>query len=175
MNISAGCKVRFLNDVGEGRVLSVDGHSATVLREDGFEEDFPCEHLIPIDEEDILEKSLQHAEVRPKDVEVIKVSKSESYTPSTDFMEVDLHIHNLVDNERQISKDKMLDIQLYHARRAIDQARKRKVRRLVLIHGIGQGILRTEIIKLLDGYDRLQYFDASFQKYGKGATEVELW
>lgn len=175
MNLYPGCKVRFLNDVGEGKVLSVSADSAVVLRSDGFEEHFPFSELIPIIGEDVLAEALADVEIRPKDAEVIRISKSETYTPRSDSMEVDLHIHNLVDNERTVSKDKILEIQLYHARRAVDHARKRKIRRLVLIHGIGQGILRTEIIKLLDGYDRLQYFDASYQKYGKGATEIELW
>ncbi|MCC5917105.1 MAG: Smr/MutS family protein [Cryomorphaceae bacterium] len=175
MEFTAGQSVRFLNDVGSGIVVSHLGNMVRILREDGFEEDLPEEELVPIGSKDVLEEHLNRVEIRPKDQEVIRVSKSKSFTPATNVMEIDLHIHNLVENERQISKDKMLDIQLHHARKAIDDARKRNIKKLVLIHGIGQGVLRDAVIKLLDGYDRLQYYDASYQKYGKGATEVEFW
>ena len=175
MSFCIGDKVRFLNDIGEAEVMESRGEEVHVMRDDGFDAWYPQQELVRIDRDDLLAKSVYTQEIRPKDQEVIQVSKSQTFTPSSNVMEVDLHIHNLVDNERLVSKDKMLDIQMYHARRAIDEARLRKVRRLVLIHGVGQGVLRTSIMKLLDGYDRVQYYDASYQKYGKGATEVEFW
>jgi hypothetical protein len=175
MSFNVGDKVRFLSDVGEAEVMEHRGDEVRVMRDDGFDAWYPQNELVLIDRNDLLAKSVFSGEIHPKDQEVIRVNKSQVFTPDTNVMEVDLHIHNLVENERLVSKDKMLDIQMYHARRAIDEARARKVRRLILIHGIGQGILRTSIMKLLDGYDRLQYYDASYQKYGKGATEVEFW
>ncbi len=174
MKIQKGQRVRFLNDVGDAKVLDTDGDCALLLRDDGFDEWYPVSELIVV-EDDLLEKQLEHQHIRPKDQTVIRVSKSETFTPKLNVMEIDLHIHNLVENERLISKDKILDLQLFHARQAIEKARKKKIPRVVLIHGIGQGILRRELLKLLEGYDRLQYYDASYQKYGKGATEVELW
>ncbi|MCH8545339.1 MAG: Smr/MutS family protein [Cryomorphaceae bacterium] len=174
MQFAKGQRVRFLNDVGEAEVLAVDGNRVNVLRSDGFEEWYPSEELIVV-EDDVLSQHLERQTIRPKDQEVIRVSRSETFTPKLSTMEVDLHIHNLVENERLISKEKILDVQLFHARQAIDNARKKNIRRVVLIHGIGQGVLRKALMKLLDGYDRLQYFDASYQKYGHGATEVELW
>lgn len=175
MAFQKGQRVRFLNDVGDAEVLAVDGERIKVLRSDGFDEWYPASELILVAGEDELAKRLAHERIRPKDQEVIQVSKSETFTPNLNVMEIDLHIHNLVDNERLVSKEKILELQLFHARQAIDKARHRRIPRVVLIHGIGQGILRRELLKLLDGYDRLHYYDASYQKYGRGATEVELW
>jgi hypothetical protein len=174
MAFQKGQRVVFLNDVGEATVQDVDGERVLILRSDGFDEWYPASELIVV-ADDLLAKRVENEHIRPKDQAVIRVSKSETFTPKLNVMEIDLHIHNLVDNERLISKDKILDLQLFHARQAIDKARKKRIPRVVLIHGIGQGVLRKELLKLLEGYDRLQYYDASYQKYGKGATEVELW
>jgi dsDNA-specific endonuclease/ATPase MutS2 len=48
-------------------------------------------------------------------------------------------------------------------------------RRIVFIHGVGNGRLKHEILKTLNRkYPKLRYQDASFKKYGYGATLVML-
>jgi len=44
--------------------------------------------------------------------------------------------------------------------------------RVIFIHGVGAGILKLEVSKILEQYTFLEYFDASIAKYGIGATEV---
>ena len=89
-------------------------------------------------------------------------------------MEVDLHIEELVDDIRGMSNGEMLQMQLDHTRRKLDEAISRNCRRLILIHGVGNGRLKTEIRALLDNYVGLEYYDASYARYGVGATEVKL-
>jgi hypothetical protein len=48
-------------------------------------------------------------------------------------------------------------------------------RKIVFIHGVGNGKLKLEIRRSLDrDYPQLKYQDASFQEYGYGATMVIL-
>ena len=50
-----------------------------------------------------------------------------------------------------------------------------KNRKIVFIHGKGEGVLRNALIKeLKHKYKNCSYQDASFQEYGYGATMVTI-
>ena len=51
-------------------------------------------------------------------------------------MEVDLHIHELVDDQRGLPDRTKLAIQLGHFDRMMDIAKRQKLRRIVFIHGV---------------------------------------
>ena len=71
------------------------------------------------------------------------------------------------------SHDK-LKLQLKTARRELELALQEKRSRLIFIHGRGEGKLKVELKQLLDRYPT-EHWDASYQKYGQGATEVRLF
>lgn len=87
--------------------------------------------------------------------------------------EVDLHIHELVDDHSNMDNAEMLEIQLSRFRTALESAIIHKTRRIVFIHGVGNGKLKYELRKILDSeYKKVRYQDASFKEYGFGATMV---
>lgn len=87
--------------------------------------------------------------------------------------EVDLHIHHLVDDHSQMDNAEILEIQLSRFRTALESAIIHKTRRIVFIHGVGNGKLKFELRKILDTeYKKVRYQDASFKEYGFGATMV---
>jgi hypothetical protein len=89
------------------------------------------------------------------------------------ILETDLHIHELIDNAAGLTNSEMLQIQLDKFKQVMDENIKNKGRKLVFIHGVGNGTLKTELRKLLDrNYKKHIYQDASFQEYGYGATMV---
>ncbi len=89
--------------------------------------------------------------------------------------EVDLHIEQLVDNPKAMSPSEMLDIQMGRFNITLESAIRNRQKRIVFIHGVGNGRLRLEIHRTLDQkYPRLRYQDASFKEYGYGATLVFL-
>ncbi|MEX0273541.1 MAG: Smr/MutS family protein, partial [Flavobacteriaceae bacterium] len=45
----------------------------------------------------------------------------------------------------------------------------------VFIHGVGEGVLREELQYLFRRYDNVEYYDADYQQYGLGATEVYIF
>jgi len=49
---------------------------------------------------------------------------------------------------------------------------KNKGRKIVFIHGVGNGVLKNEIRKQLERKYKVYYQDASFREYGYGATMV---
>ncbi len=91
------------------------------------------------------------------------------------MMEVDLHIHEIVEDTSGLSEGEILDIQLRRFEMALETALNGKVKNIVFIHGVGQGKLKFEITRILQKkYPDLKYQDASFKEYGYGATMVLL-
>ena len=69
----------------------------------------------------------------------------------------------------------MLTIQLDAAKRQLDFAISKRIQKVVFIHGVGEGVLRTELEFLFNRYDNVKFYDADYQKYGRGATEVYIF
>src|SRR5690606_32671929 len=87
-------------------------------------------------------------------------------------MEVDLHIEKLVNSYRGMSNYDILNLQMETAKRQIEFASRKRIQKLVFIHGVGEGVLKAELDSLLGRYDNLKFYDADYQKYGIEATEV---
>ena len=88
-------------------------------------------------------------------------------------IEVDLHIHELLDNTNGLSNSDMLNYQLDVFRKTMDECRNKKNQRLVFIHGKGEGVLRNALLKELKSkYGSCISQDASFREYGFGALLV---
>ncbi|SKC01373.1 Smr domain-containing protein [Salegentibacter salinarum] len=66
----------------------------------------------------------------------------------------------------------MLNLQMETAKRQIEFAMRKRIQKIVFIHGVGEGVLKAELDFLLGRYDNLKFYDADYQKYGLGATEV---
>lgn len=118
-------------------------------------------------QEALLKKSADERPVR----QPARKEKAEK----SDILEVDLHIHELLDNTNGLSNKEMLDCQLKEFRKVMDEHLKEKGRKIVFIHGKGEGVLRNELLRVLrHDYKNCTYQDASFREYGFGATMVTI-
>ncbi|MDE5790164.1 MAG: Smr/MutS family protein [Muribaculaceae bacterium] len=91
------------------------------------------------------------------------------------LIEVDLHIYELVDSTVGMDNYSMLQLQLDTVRKTMKNHFRRIGQKIVFIHGKGDGVLRKEVRKLLSKeYASCVVQDASFLKYGFGATEVTI-
>ena len=103
------------------------------------------------------------------------IPKPEKKAPEHDTEEVDLHIEQLVDNHKSLTPIEMLDIQMKHFAASLEEAKRNRKKRIVFIHGVGNGRLRLEIQRVLQQkHPKLRHQDASFKEYGFGATLVFL-
>ncbi|WP_159517097.1 Smr/MutS family protein [Sunxiuqinia indica] len=101
--------------------------------------------------------------------------KRKRVVENTDLLEVDLHIHELIDDTAGLSNKEMLDLQMNHFHEKMDEAIKKRIKKAVFIHGLGNGTLKQEIRReLTHKYKKYNFQDASFQEYGYGATMVIL-
>ncbi len=89
------------------------------------------------------------------------------------ILEVDLHIHELLDDVRGLSNKEMLDIQMQKFYTILEENKNKKHKKIVFIHGVGNGVLKSEIRKAMERKYKWHTFqDASFKEYGYGATMV---
>jgi hypothetical protein len=87
------------------------------------------------------------------------------------MFEIDLHIEELLDDTSGMDNAAIIQHQLRVFERCVDEARTLRLWKFVAIHGVGKGVLRDEIRKLIRS-EGLNFQDASYQRYGYGATEV---
>lgn len=103
-----------------------------------------------------------------------KTSKSHKEQLKNLEKEIDLHIEELVDNISGLSSHEMLSIQLEKFEKELDKALENGVKKLIFIHGVGNGRLKMEIHNALKATPGVTFQDASYKLYGFGATQVNI-
>ena len=180
MNFKVGDKVSVLDDNISGIVIKIIGTTITLESMDGFEFEFEAHELMLSNDQKLsmsffreqsLDEVLKEKEASKKRI-VPKIKPKERVQPP---MEVDLHIHQLTNSSKHLSNHEMLTLQLDTAKRQLDFAIRKRIQRVVFIHGVGEGVLKTELEFLFSKYDNVKYYDADYKKYGVGATEVYIY
>lgn len=88
---------------------------------------------------------------------------------------VDLHIAQLLDNTRGMSPAEILNYQVDTFCKVMDENLRNPGRKIIFIHGKGEGVLRQALTKeLTHRYKGHDVQDASFREYGYGATQVTI-
>ncbi len=174
-----GDKVAVLDEDIIGVITALKGDDATILTVDGFEMQYSKNELVvqpgALSNKEIFTQTISEIiseKETKKNKNSKKVKPKERVLPP---MVVDLHIHQLVNDQKGLSNYDMLTIQVDTAKRQLEFAMKKRIQRIVFIHGIGEGVLKAELEFLFKRYDNLQFYDADYQKYGRGATEVYIF
>jgi dsDNA-specific endonuclease/ATPase MutS2 len=174
-----GDKVAVLDEAIEGVVLTVKNNEISIKTTDDFVMTFFVNELVKLQKTSDLSNlfsSKSISEVLKDKKEPVKRSfTKEKKSKKEEFvMEVDLHIEKLVQNFRGMSNFDILNIQMDTVKHKLEFAIKNRLPKMVLIHGVGEGVLKSEIEFFLSRYDNVVFQEANFQKYGFGATEVYI-
>ncbi|WP_250432365.1 Smr/MutS family protein [Hanstruepera flava] len=172
--LEIGDFVSVLDDDLSGTVTKMNNSNITIETVDGFNLDFEESELVKINKplrismssQDILEKEQPVKKQRPRQ------RTKERFQPT---LEVDLHIHHLTENSNIMTNHEMLTLQLDTARRQLEFAIQKRIQKVVFIHGVGEGVLKMELEYLFGRYNNVKHYDADYQKYGLGATEVYIY
>ncbi len=181
MSFKIGDMVTVLDEELSGVVKNVSTDQITIETKDGFEMVFSANELIMSPSSSRLRQdafSQVSAEEIISEKESYKKKRSVGLKPKErkqPAMEVDLHIHQLTNSSRGMTNHDMLTLQLDTAKRQLEFAIRKKIQRVVFIHGVGDGVLKLELQYLFGRYDNVKYYDANLQKYGLGATEVYIY
>lgn len=172
-----GDAVAVLHDTIKGKVVEIGSQSIKIEDEDGFVRKYPPNKLV------LQPKSKDYStEIEPTEKDLIQppISQIPKVQPTSAFSipEIDLHIEELRERHTHLKNYEIVQIQMTACRTFVANALNSKQKKIVIIHGKGEGVLKSEIHTYLDklANDRLinlEYYDASFQRYGQGgATEI---
>jgi len=169
-----GERVVFLREVGGGVVRRIKHNTIFVEDETGFERPFKSKDLgkvfgtnFPIAQH-LLQKNTQ---------QFVRNETRKLYIEHKNYWEIDLHFDTIsqqYDRRIPINKTHILEHQLNIFKEFYWRAREKKVRRLIVIHGFGKGILREELHLFLIAQPGVDFFDAPYIQYGHGAIQVEI-
>lgn len=172
--MTIGDKVSVLDDAIDGVVIAIDGILVTIETTDGFNMTYKRNELIKIENGNSMNFSFNKSQVilekevvKPNYVAKEKKSKKEIPVP-----EFDLHIEKLVKNYKGMNNYDILTLQAETAKRHVEFAIRNRIPKIVFIHGVGEGVLKSELDFMLNRFDNITFQDANYQKYGLGATEV---
>lgn len=188
-DIHIGDEVRFLDSVGGGRVSRIDAKRKMVYVEDadGFELPTPLAQIVVVAQAEHSHIADTMSVPSPRDLK--KKEQGTTHIPTADerkakgkkeakkedVLEVDLHISALTERWRDIQRNEMLQLQLSVFQRVMRDNIRNKGKKIVFIHGRGEGILKAAIASALNrDYPSCEYYDASFAQYGFGATMVVI-
>ncbi len=179
-----GDRVSFLDSKEIGLIEKINNERMAVIKmENGLLVPHLINNLVPYKDEnaynlkalnfyDEFDAKLQRNQ--PKSTKSTKQRNNVSIF-TNDEMLVDLHIEDLVDSHAGLSNSQILNIQLSHFNRELNVAIRSKIKKLIVIHGLGEGILKSAIRKeLMEHYCQYEFHDASYRDYGYGATEINL-
>lgn len=180
MKFSIGEKVGFLYEKGGGTILRLDEQNRyVVLDETGFDRPFLDSEIVKIHGteykmdhySDVLNDDETHSEAKF----TVHKEKLEGNSKATDMWEIDLHIESLLDSHRNLTNTEILMRQMTEFRSFFKRAQEKNIQKIVVIHGVGEGVLKNEIRMFLAKKENIEFYDASFHDYGKGATEIRMF
>mgnify|MGYP000147382471 CR=1 FL=1 len=177
MCLEIGDRVAVLDDVLKGKVVGISGNKISVETIDGMVFNFDKSELVKIEQDQYeLTKfsDINNPFLKEKSVDVKKVKSAFKKEKKDLILEVDLHINQLVKSTRGLDNFDMLNLQLDTAKRKLEYAVSKRISKIVFIHGVGEGVLKGELQRLLKNYP-VKFYDASYKKYGLGATEVYVY
>lgn len=170
-----GDMVEVLDDNLKGKVIQVFGELVTIENEDGFAMEFKQGELVSLNNIGLHSDAFEASEMMVKETDMPRKKRVPKLKRKEQpVFEVDLHIEKLLPHTKGMNNHDILTYQLETARKQLEFAIRKRIQRMVLIHGVGDGVLKAEIDFLLGRYSNISFQDANYQKYGLGATEIYI-
>ena len=175
MDFNVNDTVAVLDDVINGIVTAVNGDTITIETEEGFPLNFHKSKLVKTATGEIHFKGIGNAiaqkeqfKKRPK--RTVKPKERDEAA-----VVIDLHVEKLVKSKKGMSNYDILSLQLETAQRQLEFAIRKRIPKIVFIHGVGEGVLKADLYSLFRRYDNIKFYEASYVKYGQGATEIYIY
>lgn len=177
MYFNIGKKVAVLDDILKGVIVSLNGQVVGIKDNDGMVYEYNQNELVVIEEDQHqlskysdINNPLFNDKLQDQKVKVSSFKKENNEV----ILEVDLHINQLIKSTTGMDNFEMLSLQLETAKRKIEYAISKRISKIIFIHGVGEGVLKSELHYLFGRYP-VRFYDASYKKYGLGATEVYIY
>tara|TARA_B110000967_G_C18887859_1_gene565237 strand:+ start:705 stop:1211 length:507 start_codon:yes stop_codon:yes gene_type:complete len=168
MQLKIGDKILFKTDSQKGTILKINSQfKVTVKTEDGFEVLSSIKDLVKVEVN--TDKISAYGNYFHQKDNNNNSSKSFKRDKSATVLKIDLHIELLTGNYQYLDNFEIVQIQLNECHLRIEKALNSNYQKLIIVHGIGAGTLKSEVHKLLSSYNLRFYLSKD-----AGATEVML-
>ncbi|WP_299178647.1 Smr/MutS family protein [uncultured Chryseobacterium sp.] len=160
-----GDKVSVVDEDLGGVITSVHGDMVVFKDEFGFTYQYSKEKLVP------KNSSLY------EDIKIVKKpepKKNLSKKHQKNHLVLDLHFHNLVKNPNDYDSFERLFIQKEKLLEVLEFCRKNNLKRLEIVHGIGDGVLQKLVWDTLESQTRLDFYNKEILHHQSGAVMVEF-
>ncbi|MCE3075488.1 Smr/MutS family protein [Chryseobacterium gwangjuense] len=160
-----GDKVSVVDEDLSGVVTSVKGTLVVFKDEYGFTHQYPEEKLVP-KISDFYENIKVIKKNEPKKI----ISKGHQ----KNHLVLDLHFHNLVKNPNDYDSFERLFIQKEKLLETLEFCRKHHLKRLEIVHGIGDGTLQRMVFNVLESQTNLDFYNKEILHHQSGAVMIEF-
>lgn len=160
-----GDKISVIDDALKGTITSLKGAVIVFRDEHGFTHQERKEKLV-----------LQNPEIYENVPTVIKkeTAKPLSKKHNRKHLVLDLHFENLVKNPADYDAFERIFIQKEKLEETIAFCRNNNLKKLEIIHGIGDGVLQRMVHDYLVGQTNLEFDDDDFFYHQRGSVMVTL-
>mgnify|MGYP000867410903 CR=1 FL=1 len=160
-----GDKVSVVDEDLSGMITSVKENMIVFKDEYGFTHQYPAQKVVP-----------KNADLYAG-VPVVKkpeprknISKKHDKSP----MVLDLHFQNLVKNPHDYDSFERLFIQKERLIETLNFCRKNNLKKLEIIHGIGDGVLQRMVWDVLESQTKLDFYNKDILHHQSGAVLVDF-
>ncbi|MCD1118756.1 Smr/MutS family protein [Chryseobacterium turcicum] len=160
-----GDKVSVVDEDLSGVITSTKGNIVVFKDEYGFTYQYSKEKLVPKNAE-MYENIKIIKKAEPKKI----VSKKHDKNP----LILDLHFENLVRNPYDYDSFERLFLQKEKLIQTISFCRKNHLKRLEIVHGIGDGTLQRMVFDVLESQTGLDFYNKEILHHQSGAVMVEF-
>jgi hypothetical protein len=160
-----GDKVSVVDEDLSGVVTSVNGNIVVFKDEYGFTYQYPKEKLVP---------KISEFYENIKIVKKAEPKKTVSKKHHKNQLVLDLHFENLVKNPHDYDSFERLFIQKEKLMEVISFCRKNNLKRLEIVHGIGDGVLQRMVFDVLESQTNLDFYNKEILHHQSGAVMVEF-
>lgn len=166
-----GQKIVFIDEPGAGVVLEIrTGNNYLIEDDHGFSRVYPATKLAAIRVPLEKMESITHVPKEKSTEKPRKVAEKHNSLPEV----IDLHIHELVDRHEHWNNSEIVNYQMDYLRNKLGKLMTRRVKCVHIVHGVGEGKLRSEVRQYLRKFTNCEINDLSYTRNGFGATEFVI-
>jgi dsDNA-specific endonuclease/ATPase MutS2 len=166
MIFKPGDKVSILNESGLFIFLSDKNNRALIQDENGFERIVDYRFLLIYKVFQVTDTYLKAEDITEKKVALNKTST---------IPEIDLHIEKLLENSSHLSAHEKFLFQLDTFKKFTNKMLMERQSKFVVIHGAGEGKLKSEIQSLLQSRKGFKMHDKHISNGKVGASLIEVF
>ncbi|QDP86679.1 Smr/MutS family protein [Chryseobacterium sp. SNU WT5] len=161
--MKVGDLVSVVNDDLKGKIITINNNIVIIEDEHGFPYEFTTGEVV-LQEAEIYEKI--------KTVRKEELSKPVSKKHNKQPFILDLHFEKFTNNPTEIDSFERLFIQKDKLLKTLDYCRQNHLKKLEVIHGIGDGVLQQMVYDVLESQTNIEFHNKEILHHQSGTVMV---